>query len=385
MKVLSLKFLVIAVISMPFLMVSPLFVSSSSSSGMTGGIYSEAYAVMDANTGEILFGENINKPMYPASITKMVTAIITIETQEMDDIVTVSEKAVNAIGTRVYLLEGEEVTIQQLLHGLMVSSGNDAGIALAEHIAGSVDNFANEMNDFLQKRIGVKNTHFTNPHGLFDKNHITTAKDMAEISAYAMKNEVFRDLVSTESVEWVGEGWETVLYNHHPLLRDQEMVIGIKNGYVRKSGYTLATAAVKEDTELIIITLSSPSRNHGVADTLKLLDYAFANYETQWLTFEKESPMAEFIFPVKVPVSTKKGEEITFTISDNGLLTVRGEENRLICFSTLEEREPLDLPFFSYDLPENTKKEENLSSNRVDAHNFTDWLFVTGFLFLSLK
>ncbi|ADU30216.1 D-alanyl-D-alanine carboxypeptidase family protein [Evansella cellulosilytica] len=339
-------------------------------------ITSEAAILIDSHTEEILFDKNMMEPMYPASITKIVTAIIAIETQDLNDIVTVSSDAVRAIGTRVYLLEDEEITLEQLLQGLMVSSGNDAAIAIAEHIDGSVEAFSDRMNDFVRTEVGVSDiTNFTNPHGLFEEDHVTTAYDMAKISAYAMKNETFRELVGTHSVEWVGEGWETIIYNHHPLTRSYDEVIGIKNGFVRMSGYTLSTAAIDEHIELISVTLNSPSRNFAQKDTLTLLDYGFSHYETQVLTFEDEPLLKEYIYPDSVAVTSLKGEEIDYSI-ENGLINITGKENRLITTVELDERERIELPTFLLD-PRKEKTEELMDQR--ERVWWLDWIIITGF------
>ncbi len=148
---------------------------------------SEAAILIDGATGTILYEKESNRLMYPASITKIVTGIIAIEEGNLDDIVTVSETARNVIGTRVYLLEGEQVTLLKLVQGLLINSGNDAGTAIAEYFDGSEAQFAERMNQFVRDTVGVKNTNFQNPHGLFDEKHQTTAYDMAIITQYAMK------------------------------------------------------------------------------------------------------------------------------------------------------------------------------------------------------
>lgn len=322
-------------------------ISPISANASVPNIHSEAAILIDSTTGEVLYEKNAGRQMYPASITKILTAIITIETQDLDDIVTVSENAIRAIGTRVYLLENEQITIAQLLQGLMVSSGNDAAIAIAEHIDGSVDAFAERMNQFARHRIGVsEKTNFSNPHGLFEEDHIVTAADMAKISAYAMKNETFRDLVGTHFVDWVGEGWETRLYNHHPLLRSNEKVIGIKNGFVSMSGFTLATAAEMDGTELIAVTLKTASRYEAQRDTLALLEYGFANYSTQWLSFDKEPLLLDYLYPDEVAVTSKLEEKIRYFIQD-GTIFITGEDNREVKKIALEPRPILVLPRFS--------------------------------------
>ncbi|WP_416149911.1 D-alanyl-D-alanine carboxypeptidase family protein [Salipaludibacillus sp. HK11] len=241
-------------------------------------ITSEAAILIDGKSGQILFEKNASRQMYPASITKMITGLVAIEKGNLSDIVSVSKKATEVIGTSVYLLEDEEVTLERLVKGLLINSGNDAGAAIAEHISGSQRIFSAEMNNFVESKIGVYDSNFTNPHGLFDENHYTTAYDMAKIAQYAMGNDLFKEIVGTRELEWSGEGWETTLYNHHRLLGHLEGVTGIKNGYVSKAGFTLVTSAERNGAELIAVTLNAPTNQKSYDDTTKLLNQGFKNY-----------------------------------------------------------------------------------------------------------
>jgi len=241
---------------------------------------SESVILIDSKTSKVLYEKNAERRMYPASITKIVTANIAIEEGNLSDIVKVSENAASVHGTSVYLLEDEEIELKRLIQGLLINSGNDAGVAIAEHLAGSEQGFTEHMNDYLKNEIGVYDTNFTNPHGLFNEMHYTTAKDMAKITQYALDNETFKEIVGTEKLDWVGEGWETTLYNHHQLLRDLEEVTGVKNGFVPQSGFTLVTSAKKEDLELIAVTLNAPTSQNLYDDTKVLLDYGFNNFST---------------------------------------------------------------------------------------------------------
>lgn len=144
-------------------------------------LYSESAILMDANSGVILYEKQKDKEMYPASITKIVSGLLAIKEGNLEDIVTVSQNAREAEGTRVYLEEGEEVTLEKLIQGLLINSGNDAGIAIAEHLDGSEEAFAERMTEFVQEKVGVTDSTFKNPHGLPDPEHVTTAHDMARL------------------------------------------------------------------------------------------------------------------------------------------------------------------------------------------------------------
>lgn len=206
-------------------------------------LYSESAILMDANSGVILYEKQKDKEMYPASITKIVSGLLAIKEGNLEDIVTVSQNAREAEGTRVYLEEGEEVTLEKLIQGLLINSGNDAGIAIAEHLDGSEEAFAERMTEFVQEKVGVTDSTFKNPHGLPDPEHVTTAHDMARITAYAMENQTFRKIVGTKELKWVGESWDTTLRNHHQLVLQRDDVTGVKNGYTDDAGFTLSTTA----------------------------------------------------------------------------------------------------------------------------------------------
>ncbi|MCA0172032.1 D-alanyl-D-alanine carboxypeptidase family protein [Bacillus sp. RAR_GA_16] len=241
-------------------------------------IQSETAILMDGKTGQVLYGKNSKDAMYPASITKIVTALMAVNSNKMDEMVTVSANAREVEGTRVYLKKGEKVPLEKLVKGMLINSGNDAAIAIAEHLSGSVESFSSEMNDFLRKEVGVQNTHFVNPNGLFDENHFTTAEDMAKITQYAMKNEAFRSLFGIKQMEWSGEDWETTLINHHRLILDYDFVTGGKNGYVSESGFTLVTTASKGDQDLIAVTMKAADDRIAYQDTLNLLNYGFTAF-----------------------------------------------------------------------------------------------------------
>ncbi len=166
---------------------------------------SEAAVLIDAASGDVLYEKNSQQSMYPASITKIITGIIAIEQGELDDIVTISENATEADGTSVYLLEDEQMTLRQLVQGLLINSGNDAATAIAEHMDGSEAAFAERMNQFVEEHVEQPSTTFSNPHGLFAKDHQTNAYEMALLTRYALENDTFRKIVATKEMEWVGE------------------------------------------------------------------------------------------------------------------------------------------------------------------------------------
>ncbi|MGI6424926.1 MAG: D-alanyl-D-alanine carboxypeptidase family protein [Tepidanaerobacteraceae bacterium] len=242
-------------------------------------ITAEAGILMDVSTGTVLYEKNAYTRMEPASITKVMTAILALEKGKLSDIVVTSKEPPLAEGTRIYLEEGEKLTLEQMLYGMMLNSGNDAAIAIAEHIGGSVQDFVKMMND-KAREIGAKNTTFVNPNGLTDEGHLTTAYDIALISRYALINlPEFRKIVSTKTKEipWQGQEWDRQLINLNKLLWNYEGADGIKTGYTSSAGCTLAASATRNGWQLLTVMLKSDSSISS--DTAALLDYGFDNFE----------------------------------------------------------------------------------------------------------
>ncbi|WP_251025954.1 D-alanyl-D-alanine carboxypeptidase family protein [Bacillus sp. ISL-47] len=222
--------------------------------------------------------------MYPASLTKIATAIYAIEKGNLTDIITVGKNPREVEGTRVYLEQGETVSLRKLIQGLLINSGNDAGVAIAEYLDGNTEAFSKNLNDYLDE-LGLKNTVFKNPHGLFNPEHVTTAEDLALLTRYVMENKEFKEIFGTKELEWKGASWDTTLYTHHKLMRESpyEGVIGGKTGYVDQSGHTLVTAAKRKELSLIVVTLNASSQYIAYDDTRKLLDFGFSHFKTSSL------------------------------------------------------------------------------------------------------
>ncbi|WP_169525394.1 D-alanyl-D-alanine carboxypeptidase family protein [Pseudalkalibacillus hwajinpoensis] len=286
-------------------------------------VKSETAILIDGKTGQVLFEKNSQKEMYPASITKIVTALMAVESEKMNDSTEVSKKAREVDGTRVYLEEGEMVPLAQLVKGMLVNSGNDAAIAIAEQLSGSVDSFADDMNTFVKEEVGVENSHFTNPHGLFNEQHVTTAEDMAKITQYAMKNQQFKSIFGVKELEWSGEDWNTTLINHHRLLLDYDFVTGGKNGFVSKSGFTLVTTATKENQELIAVTMKATDDQIAYQDTLTLLNYGFDTFSP--VVYEKGTELAErdgkeYFLAEDITLFQQDNQAVELSVNDSGRL-----------------------------------------------------------------
>ncbi|WP_213818399.1 D-alanyl-D-alanine carboxypeptidase family protein [Garciella nitratireducens] len=254
-------------------------------------IKSPAAILIDAKTGQILYGKNINEPLYPASITKIMTALILLEEGDLNKVVKIHENVPSLIepgSSQIYLLPGEKLTRKQLLYALLIESANDAAVAIAQDVAGSIENFADRMNE-KAKELGATHSHFVNPHGLHDENHYTTAKDMAIITREAMKNPIFRNAVST--VRYIipaTEKQETrYLYNANRLIKKStykdyyyQGATGIKTGYTTQAQNTLVGGAKKGNLELISVVLNAKGTDI-YEDTRTLLNYGFEHFTTK--------------------------------------------------------------------------------------------------------
>lgn len=240
-------------------------------------IGAESAIVIDADSRSLLFakGESIIRGM--ASTTKIMTALVAIENCDPDAEFAIPAQAVGIEGSSVYLIEGERLTLRELLYCLLLESGNDAATAIAICVGGSVEGFVNMMNSRAEE-MGLKHTHFTNPHGLNDPDHHTTAHELALITAEAMEYPLFCEITATKSLKVRRDGKENgrILTNHNKLLRNYEGAMGVKTGYTIADGKCLVSAARRNGLTLIAVTLkdNSPVPNHK-----KLLDHGFESFE----------------------------------------------------------------------------------------------------------
>ncbi len=246
------KSLILSQIIMLFLIISlqPKFVD--------GAMVSKAECVMEAESGRILSTFNEHQKLPNASTTKILTAITVIDNFDINKEVVVPKSAVGIEGSSIYLREGEHLTVKELLYGLMLRSGNDCAVCLASTLC-DYNEFISLMNK-KAKEVGAINSNFVNPHGLHDENHYTTAYDLCKISAYAIKNKTFKEIVSTKKVTISNEGYDykRVLINKNKLLNTLEGCDGIKTGYTKKAGRCLVTSCNKNNMEIVSVVISSP-------------------------------------------------------------------------------------------------------------------------------
>lgn len=252
-------------------------------------ISAPAAVLADAQTGLVLYQKDADAKMYPASTTKIMTAILVLEMGNMDDIITASHAAVNSISydsSKIGLYEGEKMSVRDLFYGLILASGNDAANVLAEHVCGSIEDFVKLMNEKAAE-LGAENTHFVNTHGLHDEKHYTTARDLTLIASHAMSLPEFRETVSTrvykiEPTNKFDEERTLVSTNHLLDPASQyyyKYATGIKTGYTSDSGFCLVSSAANDESEFVCVVLGAQpqeGKTMSFVDTKILLDYAFS-------------------------------------------------------------------------------------------------------------
>ena len=226
--------------------------------------------LIDAGSGRVLYEYNADRKMLIASTTKILTALVAVEAGELSDTVKVSREAAFTEGSAMYLKEGETLTLETLLYGLLLCSGNDAAVAIAQHIGGSVKGFVAMMNE-KARTLGMKDSSFANPNGLDDEQHYSTARDMAKLARAALENETLMRIASTRSVTIGGR----TMTNHNKLLRYVDGCLGLKTGYTKAAGRTLVSCAEKNGQRLIAVTLQD---GNDWADHQALYEYGFSAY-----------------------------------------------------------------------------------------------------------
>ncbi len=273
------------------------------------GLSAEGAILMDVQSGRVLYEKNINKKMRIASLTKIMSAIVAIENGNLNDIVTTSDLAYGTEGSSIYLKSGEKLSLEDMLYGLMLRSGNDAAVAIAEHIGGSIEGFAYLMNE-KAAYLGMSHSYFVNPHGLDHKNHYSTPKDMAILTAHALQNPTFQQIVSTKTktAPLEGEAWDRKWLNKNKLLSMYQWADGVKTGYTKLSRRCLSSSATKNEMQLTVITLNAPDDWN---DHIKLFEYGFEHYQPTIIA--KKNQVLE-------QVKIKKGDENVSLIASQDLI-----------------------------------------------------------------
>ena len=240
-------------------------------------INSRAAVVIDRNTHAVLFGKNEDEKRKMASTTKIATCIVVLEKANLKDIVEVSGKAAGTGGSRLGLKKGDKITVNDLLYGLMLCSGNDSAVALAEYVGGSVEGFAELMNKKAEE-LGLKNTHFVTPHGLDQEEHYTTAYELAILADYGLNIDKFKEIVGTKSYTVTINGYSKTLNNTNELLGNLNGVYGVKTGFTNGANRCLVTSIKRDNLDVICVVLGADTKKYRTKDSIKIIEYTFKNY-----------------------------------------------------------------------------------------------------------
>ena len=349
-------------------------------------IYSEAAVLIDSKTGKILVGKNENKQMYPASTTKILTAILAIENCSLTDKITASYNAVMSIPvgySNAAIQPGEELSVQDLLGMFLIHSANEIGLIFAEHISGSVENFATLMNQKAIE-IGCTNTHFTNPSGIHDKEHYSTAYDMALIARYCMKNETFRKIVSKTSckISATDKYKERYFSTTNDLIRSSSKyyyssAIGIKTGFTSQAKNCLIAASSKDGLEFITVSLGAQATEDGrsgrYVDSINLFNYGHSNYKTQEIATQN-STIKEII----IKNGTKDTKTLQLLLKDSISTTVPINFDLNTLESSIELNENISAPIaegsivgkINYTIDGINYSSDLIASHNVEESNF---------------
>lgn len=253
-------------------------IETSSSDASELNINARSCIVLDRLSKNILYGKNEFNKVKMASTTKIMTATIIIENCDLNKAIEVSKKAAGTGGSRLGLKIGDKITIRDLLYGLMLCSGNDAAVALAESCSGTIQEFSNLMNQ-KAKELGLNNTHFESPHGLDSDNHYTTAYELAILSDFALQNKTFFNIVGTKNYTVTINGYPKILSNTNELLGNLLGVYGIKTGFTNGANRCLVTACKRDDMDIICVVLGCDTKKFRTQDSIKLIEYTFKNFE----------------------------------------------------------------------------------------------------------
>ncbi|NYB74032.1 D-alanyl-D-alanine carboxypeptidase [Sedimentibacter hydroxybenzoicus DSM 7310] len=324
-----------------FLLLISVFLLNVSAAYAAPNTICQTSILIDVKTGTILYENKANQKMYPASLTKIMTAILVIEVGNLSDVITIDDDTPHEIeGSHIALEEGEILTLKDLLYALMLPSANDAALALAKHYGGSEEKFVKIMNE-RAKELGAYNTHFANPHGLHDPNHYTTAADLALIAKYAMENETFREIVSTERYEIPptnkksetryfanlnklihNTSYNQIYVNGAYIDPSYEYATGIKTGYTPEAGNTLVASASKDGTDLIAVIMNGVSLEM-YQDAHNLFNYGFKEFESTTL-------IGKNTFVQNIEVKNGDSKEISaITESDFTTLIKKDSKNKI--------------------------------------------------------
>lgn len=359
---------------------------------------SPSVLLMDANSGKILYSKNAFERCYPASTTKIMTAILTLENCKLSDVVTVSHNAIFSIPvgySHASLQEGEELTVEQLLNVLLIPSANDAAVALAEHIAGSVEAFAEMMNN-KAKEIGCLDTHFVNPNGVHNDEHYSTAYDLALMGRYAMQ---FDDIMRIATVSQYTlpktnkyDKEDRIFNSTNGLITKNgnyyyPNATGLKTGYTDKSGYCIVATASKSNVNLLEVVLGSDSIEERYEDCTKLFDYGFENYSYKNLVTANS-----VVDTIEVEGATRETKSLNVLSKDGIDILLKNNVSTYDLSPTISINSDLKAPIaenavigtLSYEIDGEVYSTDLLAANAVTSSNFETIVFRVLLIFLIL-
>ena len=399
----ALAFLIVFILSF----VISLFSTTSFANTTEISTYSPRCILMEASTGKIIYEKNAYEKAYPASTTKIMTAILTLEHCDLTDTATVSHDAIFSVPlgyAHAYLVEGEVLTIEQLLHVLLIPSANDAANVIAEHIAGSMSSFTTMMNTKASE-IGCLNTHFVNANGIHDENHYSTAYDLALMGRYAMQNDTFRKIVTT--TKYTLPATNKYLESNRYFKATNELIVpddrdsvdnyyypyttGIKTGFTNSAANCIVASAKKDDIEYIVVILGAEQTENGLSqryiDCKNLFNYAFDNYKTEIIN-QKNSVLKE----VKISNTSIFNNHLNLVVEDEIKLLLKKDTNINDITPTIEITSDLVAPIsensvigtITYDVDGNTYTSNLLAQKEIKESSTITSILTIGSILLVL-
>ncbi|TDF99301.1 D-alanyl-D-alanine carboxypeptidase family protein [Paenibacillus piri] len=348
--------------------------------------HAEAAALIDVRSGRVLYSRQGDKPMRVASLTKVMTAIVAIENGKLSSMVKVGKNAFRKEGSSIYLRLNEEMSLQHLLYGMMLRSGNDAATAIAEHVGGTLDGFVYMMNE-KAKMIGMTHSSFKNPHGLDAEGHYSTANDMAMLTAYALRNPVFQEIVKTKvkKAPNPNERWDYNWLNKNKMLHIYEGADGVKTGYTKLAKRCLISSATRNGQQLAVVTLND---SDDWADHAKLLDYGFKNYPLETFIRKGDAVQgsdyvagADFAYPALNEEKSRISSKIVLNAANSTSFRL-GEAGRLQYL--IDGKEIGHVVLLPKDSPRLKQKEGSAfsftESSAGESSLFEKWLYHLHFL-----
>lgn len=323
-------------------------------------ISAQSAILIESTSGRILYSKNSDQKLPMASTTKIMTAICALEyfKGNPDEQAEISQTAANVEGSSMYLQAGEQMSLKELLYGLMLSSGNDAAVAISERVCENQEAFVSLMNE-KAKQIGLFNTNFKNPNGLPDEEHYSTASDMAKLCAYALKNPTFSEIVKTKNYKISGDkkAYPRILTNHNKLLSMYEGCVGVKTGFTKAAGRCLVSSAICDDMQLVCVTLNAPNDWN---DHISLFNFGFENYRLERI-FDTENcictkdvedgeGLAQLYPESSVMYPLKNGEKVSYdyTVNSNIQAPVKSNDRLGEIKAILNDREISKTPIVSH-------------------------------------